>query len=142
MQSMLPNWQPSPMPSASPRKRGVGLTLMLVGGMIGNIVSAILLAFGAALVQRIANNTTDLDGAPASSHVPMQMLFVAAVCIANVVFLVGIWSWKRWGVIGYVAASIFSALAGLSFSTGGALGAVVFLLLFGAAIASRWQAFE
>jgi hypothetical protein len=139
---MVPSWQQSPAPS-TPRTRGAALSLFLVLGMIGNVVSSIFLVLGAAVMERVASDTSNLDGSQSFAEVlHKKMLFVAFLCVLNVVCLVGIWSWKRWGVLGYACCSLFGTFAGLSFNSGGAFGGLVFLLLFGTAIATKWQAFE
>lgn len=74
---------------------------------------------------------------------PLWLAVLAAVAIANVVAVIAIWNWKRWGLVLYVIATIASIVVGLML-TGTQL--IVFqqiipLVILGYLIKDKWSRF-
>lgn len=91
------------------RKRGGCLTAFLVVMLIGNPLTAIYyLVAGGRVVDA-------LPGMPAWI-IPVFIV----VSVANTVFAVGVWLWKRWGVFGigvsYIVVLIINVGIGLPFN--------------------------
>ena len=75
------------MEESHPRKRGGCLTAFLVVVLVGNLWSAL---------------STLLAG-PIPDFPPALPVVAVFLSLAQCVFVVGIWKWKRWGVYGFVA---------------------------------------
>ncbi len=86
-------------------KRRSCLTIFLVLIVLANLVIAV--SFAISLVQ--SSQTTPVA--------PWMIAFSIAVCLCNVACAVGVWMWKRWGVIGYGALALTSYLVN-GFATG------------------------
>ena len=134
MQPVMPDWSLAPTPTRP--KRGFILSTLVLMSMLSNISACITYVFAAAVATRVT-----IDGV-VGERLHDQLLFLAAVSVANVAFLSGIWAFKKWGVYGYLGFSLVGAFAGLSVRPGPVLfslawaGAMVFLM------APRWRHFE
>ena len=141
---MVPGWQPAP-PSPV-RIRGAARSIFLVLGFLGNVVSGIAFLLTAAMMRRVENSTQDLDGlhplASVADMIHRKLLFAAFLCAVNLVFLAGIWSWKKWGAIGYACASVLGTFVAYGGSTAGAVSEAFLVLLFAASLAAKWSSFE
>lgn len=75
------------MEESHPRKRGGCLTAFLVVVLVANLWGGL---------------STLLAG-PIPDFPPALPVVAVFLSLANCVFVVGIWKWKRWGVYGFVA---------------------------------------
>jgi hypothetical protein len=124
----------------------MALSVFLVLGFLGNVVSGIAFVLTAAMMRRVENSTQDLNSlqplASVAEVVHRKLLFAAFLCAVNVACLAGLWSWKKWGVIGYACASVLGTFVAYGVNPVGAVSEIFLLLLFGAAVAGKWSAFE
>jgi hypothetical protein len=121
------------------RERGGCLTIWLWLTLFGYFYS---LLFTSAVLNQ-------LQQALASGRLPvltwlMALIFIAG-SLSSIVWLYGIWTWKRWGVFGMLGltgvqlvAATFSGIITLDMLIGGALGAAIFYWL----IKPKWAYFE
>jgi hypothetical protein len=141
MQPMVPNWVQPPVTPSTPRVRGTFLSVLLALSMAGNVLGGVFWVITAALTQRtVGDGLTDTQAAAA--HLHTQMLFYALMCLANVACLVGVWTWKKWGIYGYVGFSMLGIMISLSFSAVTMITTFVWLAFLAVLIAPRWSAFE
>jgi len=136
---------PPPPPAGAPRDRGVFLSGVLVLGMFGNIAGiAGYLLLGAAATGAEARARESLDNAAAlaSRHLSTTMHLLALLAFANVVFLTGVWMWKKWGVYGYGAFSLIGTLAGLKSSPIAAFVGLAWFMILAVKVAGKWNDFE
>lgn len=80
---------------SQPRKRGGCLTVFLVVVLVANLWGGFSTLFA---------GSTARDGFP-----PGLARMAGLLSLANCVFVVGIWKWKRWGVYGFVASVLVAA---------------------------------
>lgn len=94
-----------------PMKRRSCLTLFLILIAVVNLFTAI--SFAVTLVQ--SSQSTPVA--------PWMIGFSIGVCIVNVACAVGVWFWKRWGIIGYGLVALISYLVN-GFTTGNYLNLI------------------
>jgi hypothetical protein len=145
MQPMSPQWMPSVSITTTPdRKRGFLLGGFLILSMIVNVVLGAVLVLFAGVVGGVENKSDGLDPAAdfALTAVHHSMLFLALLTVFNLIFLTGVWMWKKWGVYGYGSISILGMLVGMRVAPASALTSIAWCGIIGALIASRWRYFE
>jgi hypothetical protein len=103
------------------------LTTWLVLMIIANAVTS--LSYAAIAVSRASTVHSTLR------RTPTWALFVLMVgCIANIVFAVALFRWKRWGFLGFLVTTILTLAINLSIGIKPAfvlLGACGILILYG-----------
>ena len=67
---------------------------------------------------------------------------LAFLALCNVVFLTGVWMWKKWGVYGYCTLALLVMLVALKVSPVSALGSLAWGAAIAATIGPRWRYFE
>jgi NADH-quinone oxidoreductase subunit J len=118
------------------RRRNFAVTGGIVSGVIVNLILAVL-CFGHALRPASMSEATGAMArvneflAPAASWL---FPFLGALFLANVLLLVVVYSWQRWGVVGLVLVPIVGAVA-VGNSGLGTTAAIVFLILTMAPVA-------
>jgi hypothetical protein len=134
-----PSYQPPGEPALgyawnpTHRQRGGCLTAFLVLMMIANPIIALVYVFGQDFIKK---------GMPHAPDWAFPVLTVAG--LVNLVFAIGIWNWKKWGVIGsitmaaiifplnlYIGVPAFNAIMGL-----GGPALLIFL------VKPLWRGFE
>jgi hypothetical protein len=87
-------------------EHGGCLTLWLVVQGLGTVYAAILLMGVFSQVSRAR-----------SPALTIYVAIVTVFIIGTIASLIGIWRWKRWGIYGIVAVSIFSPITEFIFAT-------------------------
>lgn len=65
------------------------------------------------------------------------------IAVANTVFAVGTWIWKRWGVYGFAASAVITFAVNLFAGLGGpSFGAFVPIAILWALVRNIWQQFD
>jgi uncharacterized membrane protein (DUF2068 family) len=111
-----------------PEQRGGCLTAFLIFMFIVNTLTAFYYLFFGDAVRS------------AMPLIPAWAIPVLAVaCILNVVFAVGVWQWRRWGVYGFIVLAILIFVLNITYvgllpSLLGLLGPVILVLL----VRTRW----
>lgn len=105
------------------KKRGACLTIILVLMMVLNPLTGIYYLFAGSTVKQAL---------PSMATWVIPVLII--VSIANFLFAIGIWKWKKWGVYGVVASTILVFLVnmlsiGILSSLLGLVGVVILVLL-------------
>lgn len=90
------------------RERHGCVTAFLILMIIGNALTAVTYVF---MGDMIAQNF------PGGISTSMLML-LSVIGIANVVFAVSLWQWKRWGFYGFLASSVITLAINLSIGVG------------------------
>ncbi|GAB6188035.1 hypothetical protein [Thermopirellula anaerolimosa] len=81
------------VPESQPRKRGGCLTAFLVVALLANLWGGCYELFAGARVREVF------------SSLPAWVVSVAGLlALANCVFTIAIWKWKKWGVYGFAAS--------------------------------------
>lgn len=105
MQGTPQGFASSPMPVPR-RERGALLTILLVlitlGAFFG--LGGSLLAF--AGMKHLA--ATNSDFAEGSAPLMKLIIFAVVLGVAQLGCAIGMWSWKKWGVLGYVGIALLS----------------------------------
>jgi len=104
MQVSPPEWPVAPQAATAPRTRGFLLSAFLVLGMIGNMIAGAMDLLAGAAASRAAKDqleSMNADGANAIAHTSKMLHFMALAAFGHVVFMTGMWMWKKWGVYGY-----------------------------------------
>jgi len=137
MQPDSPLWRAPDVRPPPPR----GALGLLVGlRLVGSVFFIVLLIIAAGLMQRLA--AQGVDGAAAAHK---KLLFLTFLVTLELVFVTGIWMWKKWGVYGVALLSVFGVVVGLSgtaMSKVGSMTGLVFDVLLMLLIAARWTDFE
>lgn len=145
MQQSPPNWPPASPAKAEIPVRGAFLGSILVTGLLGNMVRAGLLFISAASSTGAAKNSQDaLDPTTAAAfrHDAQAANLLAFVALANVVFLMGAWMWKKWGALGCGAFMLFGAVVGFHSSPIASFFGLFWLAILGSVVSSKWRYFE
>lgn len=127
-------------------KRGALLTTLLSILTFGAVltVSGALLGM-TALRGGHANDASPLGAAaPQAAYLVKLLLVVMAIGIAQLVCAVGMWSWKRWGVYGFVGLSLLQFLMSSRVSPDHhfSMSGIVWIALVLVATLPKWGAFE
>jgi hypothetical protein len=70
------------------------------------------------------------------------MHLLALLALANIVFLTGVWMWKKWGVFGYGAFAVIGALVGFKNAPIAGFIGIAWLKLLAVKVAGKWRDFE
>ena len=142
--AMFPPPTPPPSFFAPPQKRELPARVKGVLGMkacssVGMIVLSAILLFAFNDPAKWPEGMTSEE----AHHLAKLALFASAASIAELLGVVGTWSFKRWGV--YVLAG-FSTLGFMMRISGGdkigALVSVASTAIVGIVVASRWSDFD
>ncbi len=149
MQQPPQDWPPSPATSAPvparPAERGAFLSTVIFVGVLGNTAraaTALLAGARASRVERQAKEAFDAAAAVAARDLSRTLHLVAALAVANIVFLTGVWMWKRWGAWGYGAFSVVAVVAGLRVSPIASFAGAAWLILLAVQVTGKWNHFE
>ncbi len=114
------------------KQRGGCLTAWIILAMIANPLVAIFYLFSGSQL------TKSLPGFPGWA-IPVLVV----IAIANTVFAVGIWMWKRWGVYGFAASAVITLVVNLVAGLGGTsfTGLIAIAILWWL-VRNMWQQFE
>jgi hypothetical protein len=140
-----PDWAVAPQAQSAPRERGFLLSGVLLIGLVGNIFGcgANLLAGAAASgAAKNAASSFDTETAATARHLSQTLHFLALVALCNVVFLTAAWMWKKWGLYGYAGFMLFGALVGFKDAPVTSVVTVLWGVVIGAIVASKWKQFE
>lgn len=93
--------QPEDRLRTAARKRGVILSILLILFMISNFIAGFLSVIAALRIILIEQPVYT------SGSMPGWLVFLFSTFgLVNFVFLMAIWFWKRWGLIGFAAMSL------------------------------------
>jgi hypothetical protein len=70
------------------------------------------------------------------------MLFLALLTVFNLLFLTGAWMWKKWGVYGYGLVTGLGMIVSMRLVPASVLMNLVWILIVGAIVVSKWRHFE
>ena len=142
MQGMPQGFTPAIVPATPRPQRGGLLTVLLVLITLGALagIAGSLLAF--AGLQHVAAG--NIDAAPGLAPVLKLVMFMILLATAQLGCAIGMWSWKKWGVLGYVGMGtlLFLASAKIDAQHHFAYSHLIFLGLVLAAALPKWQYFE
>ena len=145
MQQIPPTWSPTSQPVATVPVRGAFLGSVLALGLFGNMIRGATQFLAAAAATGMAKSAQDsLDSSAAASfrHVAQVSNLLAVVALANVVFLVGAWMWKKWGALGCGAFMLLSSLYGFRESMLASMFGLLWLSILVGVVSSKWRYFE
>ncbi len=128
--------------SAPERPRGPLLTWLLGAITMGSIldIGATVLIFGA--VRRAAQ--TEIEPSQLSINGKRFLIILLVAGIARLACAVGMWTWKRWGVFGYVGMALLQVFlsAKLDAHHQPAYGRLIWVALVLAAALPKWSQFD
>ena len=130
------------VPPPRPPPRGPLLTWLLGAITMGSIldISATVLLFGGAPQSRPDRDRADLRHARAKRILAI-VLFAG---VARLACAAGMWTWKQWGVLGYIGLALLQVFlsAKLDPHHQPAYGRLVWVALVLAAALPKWSRFE
>jgi len=135
-----PDW-PAPPPVARGERRERGFLLSILGN-IGVFVNLLLRGAMLAGADRRLSDSLDPSAAMAARSASKLLHGLAFLALCNVVFLTGVWMWKKWGVYGYCTLALLVMLVALKVSPVSALGSLAWGAAIAATIGPRWRYFE
>jgi hypothetical protein len=142
MQQSPPPWSPAPITTTPPRERGCLLTVILLFGMFGNVISAGFMFIQAKATSLAAADDIDGSATGIARAASRYFTFLALLSLCNAGSATGMWMWKKWGVYGYGFCSALGAIIGFKIAPASAIGSLLGNGIVVAILASKWRYFE
>lgn len=98
---------PPPLPNEQLPQRHGCFTAWLVLMLIANIVTAISTPLMISTIRQAAPNVS-----------PGSVVIVVFAAIANIMFAIALFKWKRWGFYGFIATAVVALITNLSIGFG------------------------
>lgn len=114
---------------AQPKERGLGTSIVLILMLLHGI-------FGTILYYSVRSQSATLDR-------PVVISLMVLHSVLNIIAVLGIWNWKKWGMQLYAASTLLAIVVGL-ISTGmwSVFYFVLPLAILGYLMRTKWDYFE
>jgi hypothetical protein len=115
------------------KKRGFWLsTFLIIMFIINPFIAFIYISYPEVITQTYPNITSGV------------LYFMAALSIINVILMTGVWTWKKWGVLGFYGVVAIAFCMNLYFGIGiaGSLKGLIGIAILFFTTKTRWHHFS